>query len=148
MDDLLIPEMRFFASQVRENRPDFRGWAFTIDEWATRVEKRTTALEDALHAVDCPVEFVPNQDEQGGCVHCGVGTVTHQARLEEHGTDCAWRLAHEALDGVFCPNCRVRKGEPHLSLEEAMAAGTMYYFDVRSNQAKAAGCRKGRVFGV
>lgn len=98
---------------------------------------RIRELEDALHLIDCPVEFVPTQDEQGGCVHCGAGTVVRLASEKEHDEDCAWRVAHNLLAGVFCPNCGVRKGTTHVE---------GVYFDIRSKQAKAVGCRPGNVF--
>lgn len=94
-------------------------------------------LEDALHMVDCPPEFVPTQDEQGGCVYCAAsgrgGGIAHPSE-KDHDEDCAWLMAHRVLEGVFCPNCGVRKGQVH---------GVGIYFDIRSNQAKAVGCRPG-----
>lgn len=101
------------------------------------LENRIRALEDALRLVDCPPQFVPIQDEMGGCVFCGAGTFFRPAPEERHDEDCSWLVAHRLLAGVFCPNCGARKGEAHIEVR---------YFDIRSNAAKAVGCREGNVY--
>ena len=63
---------------------------------AEAAEATVAGLREALVEA-CP-EYPLTQDEQGGCVWCGQGSVQGTSAIpEKHDVDCGWRIGRSAL---------------------------------------------------